>query len=117
MSIRKKMLLVLVYPMGKGAAGRPVQSLGPACSSSSQCHDLLERTCWAVPWRKVLTGGGVWRTVSPFLPSVGQQVQAKSQQGFLLRVFLERKSMLKRYEWGRNIIPECLKISIFPGVL
>lgn len=41
----------------------------------------------------------------------------KSQKGFLLRVFLGRKSMLKRYEWGRNIIPACLKISIFPAVL
>lgn len=39
------MLLVLVYPMGKGTAERPVPSLGPACSSSSQCHDLRVLGC------------------------------------------------------------------------
>lgn len=56
--MRKKMLLVLVYPSGKGAAGRPAPSLRAACSSSSRCHDLRAGACWAVPQRQALGGGG-----------------------------------------------------------
>jgi len=108
------MLSVLVHP-----TGRPVPSLGPACSSCSRCHGVSERACWDVPRGKVLAGGGTQRVVNPLPPTggAGWQVREKSQQGFLLGVFLGRKSMLERYEWGGNITPESLKISIFPRVL
>lgn len=50
MSIRKKALLLLVYPMEKGAAGSPAPSLGPARSSSSGCHDFKVLGCASGWW-------------------------------------------------------------------